>query len=60
MADSNAKHLSGLESITLQIFPGLTIAQIASKIDSGEAALGPYDFVIIHVGTNYTGNKTPI
>ena len=54
-----AKHLSGLEDVTVHIFLGLTIAQIASKIDSGEAALGPYDFVIIHAGTNDIGNRHP-
>lgn len=36
----------------MQIFTGFTIARIASKIDSGEADLQPYDYVIIHAGTN--------
>lgn len=46
-----------MDGVTLQIFRGDTIAQIASRIESGEADLYPYDFVIIHVGTNDIQNR---
>ena len=59
IADSIAKHLSGLEGVTLQIFCGHSIAKIASKIDSGDADLIPFDFVIIHAGTNDIDNRAP-
>ena len=57
IADSIAKHLSGLHGVTLQIFSGLTIAQIASKIDNHEANLEPYYYVIIYAGTNDIGYR---
>ena len=59
IADSIAKNLYGMDGVTLQIFCGDTIAKIASKIDSGEARLDPFDFVIIHVGTNDIDNRAP-
>ena len=43
----------------MQIFCGSPIAIIASKIDSGEADLIPFDFAIIRAGTNATDNRAP-
>ena len=57
VGDSIGKHLSGLHGVTLQIFRGLTISQIGSKIDNGEADLKPYDYVIILAGTNDIGYR---
>ena len=57
IADSIAKQLSGLDGVKLQIFRGYTIAEVASTVNSGAADLYPYDFVIIHVGTNDIGNR---
>ena len=57
IGDSIAKHLSGLHGVTLQIFSGRTISQISAKIDKNEANLEPYDYVIIHAGTNDIGNR---
>ena len=59
IADSIAKHPSGSEGVTLKIFCGPSIAKIASKIDAGEADLIPFDFVIIHAGTNDIDNRAP-
>ena len=59
IVDSIAKNLYGMDGVTLQIFCGDTIAKIAPKIDSGEARLDPFDFVIIHVGTNDIDNRAP-
>ena len=41
----------------MQIFSGRTISQISAKIDNNEANLEPYDYVIIHAGTNDIGNR---
>ena len=57
IGDSIAKHLSGLHGVTVQIFSGRTISQISAKIDNNEANLVPYDYVIIHAGTNDIGNR---
>ena len=43
--------------MVLQCFPGDRIAQIANKIDCGEANIAPYDYVLIHVGTNDIGSR---
>ena len=52
-----AKHVSGIGGV-LQCFPGRRIAQIANKIDNNTAALEPYDYVLIHVGTNDIGDRS--
>ena len=39
----------------MQIFSRRTISLISAKIDNNEANLEPYDYVIIHVGTNEIG-----
>ena len=57
IADSIAKSLSGLHGVTLQIFSGLAIIQIASEIDNDGANLEPYGYVIIHAGTNAIGYR---
>ena len=57
IADSIAKHLSGLDGVKLQIFRGYTIAEVASTVNSGAADLYPYDIVILHVRTNDIGNR---
>ena len=59
IADSIAKNVSGLDGVTVQSFPGDTISKIANKIQLGVADLKPYDFVILHVGTNDIDNREP-
>ena len=41
------------------MLPGDRIAQIGNKIDNGISVLSPYDYVIIHVGTNDIGDRAP-
>ena len=59
ISDSIAKHVSGIDGVVLQCFSGDRIAQIGNKIDNGIAVLSPYDYVIIHVGTNDIGDRAP-
>ena len=44
---------------TLQAFPGLTIEKVANQIQSGNATLDQFDYLILHVGTNDLGSKSP-
>lgn len=59
ISDSIAKHISGLDGVVVQAFPGDTIAKTASRIHSGEAKLHSFDFVIFHTGTNDIANRAP-
>ena len=52
IGDSIAKHLSGIRGFTLQIFSGRSISQISAKLYNSEAKFIPYEYVIIHAGTN--------
>lgn len=52
MSDSIAKNVDYIQGVTLQAFPGDTIARLAHRIDYGVAKLDNFDYVIIHVGTN--------
>ena len=56
ISDSIAKNVTDLFNTKLQIFSGYTIARMANEIQFGKADLEPYDYVIIHVGTNDLGN----
>ena len=59
ISDSLAKYISGIEGVKLHVFKGDTIAGLAQRITSKQAYLGPYDYVLIHVGTNDIGLKVP-
>ena len=54
-----AKNVTGIFGATLQIFSGKTILQVANKIQYGYATLEPFDYVILHVGTNDLGDRAP-
>ena len=54
-----AKNVTGIFSTTLQIFSGKTISQVANKIQYGYATLEPFEYVILHVGTNDLGDRAP-
>ena len=59
ISDSMAKNVTGIFGATPQIFSGKTISQVANKIQYGYATLEPFDYVIIHVGTNDLGDRAP-
>ena len=59
MFDSMAKYVSGIDGVKLQAFRGDTIARLTNRIARGEADLGPFDHVIVHVGTNDIGRRQP-
>ena len=59
IGDSIIKNVSGIDGCTIQSFRGDTISQLAQKIDLKQAKLRPYDYVILHVGTNDIDNHAP-
>ena len=52
ISDSMAKYVSGIEGVRLQAFRGDTVARLTNRIANREADLGPFDYAIVHVGTN--------
>ena len=59
IGDSIIKNVSGIDGCLVQSFRGDTIAQLANKINNKKARLLPYDYVILHVGTNDIDNHAP-
>ena len=59
ISDSIAKNVSGIDGCVVQAFRGDTISQLTNRIQSKQAKLLPFDFVIIHVGTNDIENGEP-
>ena len=59
IGDSIIKNVSGIDGCSIQSFRGDTISKLANKIFSKVAKLLPYDYVILHVGTNDIGNRAP-
>lgn len=57
ISDSIAKYVSGIEGCVVQAFRGDTISKLTRRIQSHQAALKPYDYVILHVGTNDIANR---
>ena len=57
--DSIAKNITGISGATMQSLRGYTIAQVAMKLDQDLISLVPYDYVILHVGTNDIDNRAP-
>lgn len=54
-----AKNVTGIFGTTLQVFSGRTISHVANEIQYGHANLEPFDYIILHVGTNDLGNRSP-
>ena len=52
ISDSIAKNVSGIDGCVVQPFRGDRISRLTNRIQSKEAKLRPYDYVIVHVGTN--------
>ena len=59
ISDSIAKNITGIFGATVQSLRGYTIAQVAMKLDQDLISLAPYDYVILHVGTNDIDNRAP-
>ena len=57
IGDSIIKNVSGIDGCSIQSFRGDTISKLANKIFSKVAKLLPYDYVILHVGTNDIDNR---
>ena len=52
ISDSIAKNVSGIDGCVVQPFRGDNIARLTNRIKWKQAKLRPYDYVIVHVGTN--------
>ena len=59
ISDSIAKNITGIFGATVQSLRGYTITQVAMKLDQDSISLVPYDYVILHVGTNDIDNRAP-
>ena len=52
VGDSIIKNLPPIDGVVIKSFRGDTIAQLTNRIDKGQVNLSPFDYIIIHVGTN--------
>ena len=59
IGDSIIKNVSGIDGCYVQFYRGDTISKLANKITSKVAKLLPYDYVLLHVGTNDFDNRAP-
>ena len=57
VSDGIPKDVTDIEGVKLQVFCDDTISQIAERLQSGEASLENFDYVLFHVGTNDVSNK---
>ena len=54
IGDSIIKHIMDIDGCTVQSFRGDTISKLTRKIEHNVL---PYDFIIVHVGTNVIHNR---
>ena len=59
IGDSIIKSVSGIDGYSVQFFRRDTISKSANKITSKVAKLLPYDYILLHVGTNDIDNRAP-
>ena len=59
VGNSIIKNLPPIDDVVIKSFRGDTIAQLTNRIDKGQVDLSPFDYVIIHVGTNNIANQQP-
>ena len=59
IGDSIIKHVSGIDGCSVPPFRGDTISQLSNRINNKVAKLLPFDYVILHVGTNNIGDRAP-
>ncbi len=55
ISDSICKHVTGVNGLALQCFPGATIWKLTAQVKNNlvlQQAIAKTDFVILHVGTN--------
>ena len=57
VGDSLIKNMAPIDGVTVQSFPGATIARLSMHFSKGHINLENYDYIIIHVGTNNIGNR---
>ena len=52
VGDSIIKNMPPIDGVVVKSFRGDSIAKLTMRIDKGHVNLSPFDYIIIHVGTN--------
>ena len=52
VGDSIIKNMLPIDGVIIKSYPGDSIARLTMRIDGGEVNLSPFDYIIVHVGTN--------
>ena len=52
VGDSIIKNMPPIDGVVVKSFRGDNIAKLTMRIDKGHVNLSPFDYIIIHVGTN--------
>lgn len=59
VGDSIIKNMPPIDGVIVKSFPGDTIARLTMRIDKGHVNLSPFDYIIVHVGTNNIDRRDP-
>ena len=49
--------MPSIDGVIIKSFRGDNIARLTNRIKSGEVNLSPFDYIIVHVGTNNIDNR---
>ena len=55
IGDSIIKNMPTIDGVVVKCFPGYNIVKLTMKLDKtlkGHIELSPFDYIIVHVGTN--------
>lgn len=52
MGDSIIKNMPPIDGVVIKSFPGDSIAKLTMRIDHRQVNLSPFEYIIVHVGTN--------
>ena len=57
LGDSIIKNMPSIDGVIIKSFRGDNIARLTNRINSREVNLSPFDYIIVHVGTNNIDNR---
>ena len=57
LGDSIIKNMPSIDGVIIKSFRGDNIARLTNRINSGDVNLSPFDYIIVHVGTNNIDNR---
>ena len=52
LGDSIIKNMPPIDGVIIKSFRGDNIARLTNRIEGGEVNLSPFEYIIVHVGTN--------